>query len=79
MTLLWLPLLLISLSGISGEEKPIALIGTILSANQSLDNGTLLIVDGHIAAVGTGISIPNNAIVLHIDGVILPGLICIII
>ena len=75
MTLLWLPLLLISLSGISGEEKPIALIGTILSANQSLDNGTLLIVDGHIAAVGTGISIPNNAIVLHIDGVILPGLI----
>lgn len=75
MTLRWLSLLSIFLSGIFGEEKPLALIGTILSANQTLPNGTLVIINGHIAGVGIGISIPNNAIVLPIDGVILPGLI----
>lgn len=75
MILQGLPLFLILFSSITGEEKPIALIGTIISANQSITNGTLLIVDGRIAAVGTRISLPNNAIVLHTDGVILPGLI----
>ncbi|CAF4508299.1 unnamed protein product [Rotaria sp. Silwood2] len=58
-----------------GQERPIALIGTILLPDQSINNGTLLIVNGHIGAVGTEISIPNNAIILHTHGVILPGLI----
>jgi 5-methylthioadenosine/S-adenosylhomocysteine deaminase len=58
-----------------GQEKPIALIGTILLPNQSINNGTLVIIDGHIAAVGVGVFIPNNAIILHTNGVILPGLI----
>ncbi|CAF1131825.1 unnamed protein product [Rotaria sp. Silwood1] len=58
-----------------GQEKPIALIGTILLPGQSINNGTLLIVDGYIEAVGASVSIPNNAIVLHTNGVILPGLI----
>lgn len=73
----WLDYLLILLLStyILGQEKPIALIGTILLPDKSIDNGTLLIIDRHIAAVGFGIAIPNNAIVLHTDGVILPGLI----
>ena len=75
MVLQWLPLLLTLFSGIIGEEKPIALIGTILSSNQSITNGTLLIVDGRIAAVGTRVSLPSNTIVLHTDVIILPGLI----
>jgi len=68
-------LILLSIACTLSQEKPIALIGTILSTDGSINNGTLLIIDGHIAAVGTSISIPNDAIILHTNGIILPGLI----
>ncbi|CAF2125780.1 unnamed protein product [Rotaria magnacalcarata] len=60
---------------IRAQEKPIALIGTIILPDKSIDNGTVLIFDRYIKAVGTKISIPNDAIIVHINGVILPGLI----
>ena len=62
-------------SSIFGQDGPIALIGTILLTDKSIANGTLVIVDGHIAAVGARVSIPNDAVVLHTNGIILPGLI----
>ena len=60
---------------ILGKDKPIALIGTILLPDQSITNGTLLIIGRHIVAVGVRVSIPDNAIILHTNGLILPGLI----
>ncbi|CAF4326347.1 unnamed protein product, partial [Rotaria magnacalcarata] len=60
---------------IRAQEKPIALIGTIILPDKSIDNGTVLIFDRYIKAVGAKISIPNDAIIVHINGVILPGLI----
>ena len=57
------------------QEKPIALIGTVLTSNGSIDNGTLLIVNGRIAAVGASVFIPKGAIVLRTNGVISSGLI----
>ena len=68
-----IPLLLATL--VTSHEKPVALIGTLLLTNTSLVNGTLLIVNRHIAAVGTGVRIPTDALVIHTDGIILPGLI----
>ena len=60
---------------ILGKDKPIALIGTILLPDQNITNGTLLIVGRHIEAAGVKVSIPDNAIILHTNGLILPGLI----
>ena len=69
-------LLFIYLSNvILGQNKPIALIGRILLTDHSIQNGTLLIINEHIAAVGDRITIPRESIVVHTKGIILPGLI----
>ena len=67
--------LLLSATCVVSHERPVALIGTILLSNSSLFNGTLLIVNRHIAAVGVGVPISTDALVIHTDGLILPGLI----
>jgi 5-methylthioadenosine/S-adenosylhomocysteine deaminase len=70
----WIWLLFFTVD-VFAQEKPIALIGTILMSNKSIDNGTLLIVNGRIAAVGISVSIPNDTIVIRTNGVISSGLI----
>lgn len=57
------------------KKQPIVLIGTILLPDQTIDNGTVLIIDKQIAAVSNQVSIPNDAIIIHTNGVILPGFI----
>ncbi|CAF1566256.1 unnamed protein product [Adineta ricciae] len=57
------------------QRKSIALIGTLLLADESIKNGTLVIVNDRIAALGTEIRIPDDAFILHTDGIIFPGLI----
>jgi 5-methylthioadenosine/S-adenosylhomocysteine deaminase len=44
-------------------------------SNRSINNGTLLIVNGRIATVGVSVAIPNDTIVIHTNGVISSGLI----
>ncbi|CAF1127349.1 unnamed protein product [Rotaria sordida] len=72
---LYYVIILLLATCVRAQDKPIALIGTILLPDESINNGTLLIVDGYISAVGASISIPNDAIILHTNGIILPGLI----
>jgi 5-methylthioadenosine/S-adenosylhomocysteine deaminase len=68
-------ILLVFADCIFAQERPIALIGNIITSDRSITNGTLLIVNQHIAAAGPRVPIPKNAIVLHTGGIILPGLI----
>ena len=55
----WIVLSLLSI-GICAQNRPIALIGTLLLPDRSIGNGTLLIVDGRIAALGSEVSVPTN-------------------
>lgn len=71
----FLLLLLLLTTSILAQKRPIALIGTILLTDETIDNGTVVIIDKHIAGVSNRVSIPNDAIVIHTNGVILPGLI----
>ena len=57
------------------NQRPIALIGSVLKDNRTIENCTILIIDGRISALGVGISIPNDSRILDTKGVILPGLI----
>ena len=57
------------------ENRPIALIGTLLLPEKTIVNGTILIIDELIVAVGHDISIPLNTKLIETNGMILPGLI----
>lgn len=57
------------------ENRPIALIGTLLLPEKTIVNGTILIIDELIAAVGHDISIPLGTKLIETNGLILPGLI----
>ena len=57
--------------GVSNQKKNhTALTGATIhvSPNQIIENGTLLIRNGKVVAVGTGISIPENTISIALDG-----------
>lgn len=45
------------------QKKPIAIVGAVVHtvSDETIENGSVLLVDGKIAAVGKGISIPSEA------------------
>lgn len=62
----------------SAEQQPIAFIGATLIPieGQPIEQGTLLIADGKIVALGRDVAIPANAEIRRLDGkVIMPGLV----
>jgi len=56
-------------------QNPIALRGTIVTPDQVIELGTVLISGDKIQAVGTDIPIPEHTVVIEGDNVIFPGLI----
>jgi imidazolonepropionase-like amidohydrolase len=64
--------------GLQAQERPLALTGALLIPidGPAIENGTLLVQDGKITAIGSGIAVPANAEVRDMRGkVILPGLV----
>ena len=58
-----------------GQEEAYALKGTIVTPEQVIENGTILIVGEKIKEVGQNVSMPRGTLVVETDGVILPGFI----
>jgi imidazolonepropionase-like amidohydrolase len=60
------------------QEQPIAFVGATLVPieGETVENGTLIVQHGRIAALGAGIRIPPDAEVRNVEGLtILPGLV----
>jgi cytosine/adenosine deaminase-related metal-dependent hydrolase len=70
-------ILLVLFAGLacSAQSNPIALRGTIVTPDEVIENGTVLISGDKIQAVGAGITLPKGVYALDVDGVIYPGLI----
>jgi 5-methylthioadenosine/S-adenosylhomocysteine deaminase len=69
--------LLVALVVVSAHTQTpaIALRGTIVTPDQIIERGTVLISGGNIQAVGANIPIPEHTVVVEGDNVIYPGLI----
>ncbi len=52
-----------------------ALRGTLVTPDGIVENGTIVVKDGKIAAIGKDVGLPPNATVIDTHGVIAPGLI----
>lgn len=57
------------------QNTPLAITGTLITPQDIVANGTVLIQNGKILAEGAKVQIPQEATVVHTDGVIAPGLI----
>jgi 5-methylthioadenosine/S-adenosylhomocysteine deaminase len=66
--------LLVVLSA-SAQERPVALTGTLVTPDQIISDGTIIIQHGHISAAGAHVAVPEDALVVHTNGIIAPGLI----
>ncbi len=56
-------------------QSQIALRGTIVTPDEVIENGVVLISGDKIQAVGAAITLPKGVVALDVDGVIYPGLI----
>src|ERR1700674_3343119 len=66
---------LLTCGTLRAQEDSYALKGTIVTPEQVLENGMILIVGEKIKDVGPNISLPHGTLVVETDGVILPGFI----
>lgn len=57
------------------QEEPYALKGMIVTPEQVIENGMVLIVGEKIKDAGQNINLPHGTLVVETDGVILPGFI----
>jgi len=57
------------------QTPPVALIGTLVTPQEIVENGTVVMEGGRIVASGVGVKIPAGTKVIRTDGVIAPGLI----
>ena len=57
------------------QKTPIALTGTLVTPQEVVPQGTVLIQNGRILASGATVKLPAGTKVVHTDGVIAPGLI----
>jgi len=57
------------------QQHPIALTGTLVTPDEVIPNGTILIEHGRIRDLGPHIAIPPDAITVDTHGIIAPGLI----
>jgi hypothetical protein len=62
-------------AGARGQNLEYALVGTVVAPGGILENGTVLVSDGAIRAVGIDIALPAGVPVIRTDGVIFAGLI----
>ena len=57
------------------QDEPYALKGTIVTPEQVIENGTILIVGEKIKDLGQNINLPHGTVVIETEGIILPGFI----
>jgi cytosine/adenosine deaminase-related metal-dependent hydrolase len=57
------------------QQKPVALIGTLVTPDQIISDGTVLMEGGRISAVGAHVTLPPETFLVYTDGIIAPGLI----
>jgi cytosine/adenosine deaminase-related metal-dependent hydrolase len=57
------------------QERPVALTGTLVTPDQIIPDGTIVIQHGHISAVGAHVAVPEGVLTVHTNGIIAPGLI----
>jgi 5-methylthioadenosine/S-adenosylhomocysteine deaminase len=67
-------LLLLPLA-LRAQKTPIALTGTLATPQEIVRQGTVLIQNGRILAVGAAVKLPPGTRIVHTDGIIAPGLI----
>lgn len=60
---------------LSAQSAPLAITGTLVTPQEIVPNGTVLIQNGKISAAGAQVQIPQGATVVRADGIIAPGLI----
>jgi 5-methylthioadenosine/S-adenosylhomocysteine deaminase len=68
-------LILLVASLAHAQEQPIALTGTIVTPDEVIPNGTVLIEHGRIRDFGSHVAVPSGAITFETHGIIAPGLI----
>lgn len=67
--------LLIALPTLPAQSTPLAITGTLVTPQEIVPDGTVLIQNGKILAASAQVQIPQGATVVRTDGVIAPGLI----
>jgi 5-methylthioadenosine/S-adenosylhomocysteine deaminase len=69
-------LFVVSLSlAAQAQQTLIALTGTLVMPETVIEQGTVLVQDGRIVALGAHLALPAGTKVVHTDGIIAPGLI----
>ncbi|MGC1294233.1 MAG: amidohydrolase family protein [Alloacidobacterium sp.] len=58
-----------------GQSSPLAITGTLVTPQEIVPNGTVLIQNGKILAAGAQVQLPQGASIVHTDGIIAPGMI----
>jgi 5-methylthioadenosine/S-adenosylhomocysteine deaminase len=73
---LWLGISLLFVPIAAAAQKiPVALTGTLVTPQEVVPEGTVLIQNGRILASGADVKLPAGTRVVHTEGVIAPGLI----
>jgi cytosine/adenosine deaminase-related metal-dependent hydrolase len=57
------------------QNTPLAITGTLVTPQEIVPNGTVLIQNGKILAAGAQVQLPQGTNIVHTDGIIAPGLI----
>src|SRR5271170_6278743 len=70
-----IPCLFISTLAASSQTTPIAITGTLVTPQEIVPNGTVLIQNGKILAAGAQVQLPPGTSTVRTDGIIAPGLI----
>jgi cytosine/adenosine deaminase-related metal-dependent hydrolase len=60
---------------LAAQTVPIALTGTVVTPDTVIDQGTVLMQDGRVVAVGREVKLPPGTRAIATDGIIAPGLI----
>lgn len=60
-------------TAVSAQDRKYAIRGTIVTPDDLIEKGTVLVSGSKIEAVGSEVKIPNDATILDVDGIILPG------
>ena len=56
-------------------QRSYAISGTIVTARGVIENGTMVVVNDRIKDVGSNPSVPKDATIIRVDGIVFPGLI----
>ena len=67
--------LLLALGLVSNAQRSYVISGTLVTPGGVIEKGAMVVVDGRIHAIGPEATTPQDMPVIHVDGVVFPGLI----